>query len=131
MGFLGKKLRSVNGGGLAFWCPGCDELHTIWITSTTHLNWLWNGSLERPAFGPSLLHTSGHFSPGHTGECWCTYNHTRAVRGLLPLPHVCRRCHLSVGCGRAEPGQIEFLPDCSHDLAGQIVDIQDIPIKDK
>ena len=35
-------------------------------------------------------------------------------------------CHSFVGCNGALPGQIIFLSDCTHDLAGQVVDLADL-----
>lgn len=52
MGALSKWLRSVQ-GGVAFWCPGCDGAHIVFLP-----RWSWNGNTERPTFSPSLLLTS-------------------------------------------------------------------------
>lgn len=60
--------------------------------------WTWNGSLELPTFSPSVLVT------------W-TYGDS----------HEPRRCHSFVRDGR-----IEFLGDCTHDLAGKTVDLPEI-----
>lgn len=43
------KLRIVQGGGHAAYCPGCQEYHVI------RSNWRFNGNYESPAFTPSLL----------------------------------------------------------------------------
>lgn len=56
--------------------------------------WGWNGSLELPTFTPSVL----------------------ALYGIVD--GVDRRCHSFVTDGR-----IEFLGDCTHELAGQTVDL--------
>jgi hypothetical protein len=46
MARLSNKLRSVGGGeasrGLAFWCPGCDECHVIYVASPTGPVWDWD-----------------------------------------------------------------------------------------
>lgn len=54
--------------------------------------WTWNGSMEAPTFSPSLM-CSAHVEEGK------------------------RRCHLFMA-----NGQIQFLNDCFHDLAGQTVE---------
>lgn len=58
--------------------------------------WTWNGDLERPTFRPSILSRTADAS----GEI---------------------RCHSYVTDGR-----IEFLGDCSHELAGQTVDLLNV-----
>lgn len=77
--------------------------------------WGWNGSLDAPTFTPSILARDGHYVPGYTGECWCTYNekHPEAL-----VPFKCGVCHSFV-----TDGKIQFLPDCTHGLAGQTVEI--------
>jgi len=44
--------------GYAFWCPGCEEIHTF-NTVARHHNapvWWFNGNLEFPTFTPSLIY---------------------------------------------------------------------------
>lgn len=115
MGALSRILRSVEGGGLMFWCPGCDEAHMVRVGSGTGPRWGYNGNPERPTFTPSILVQSGHYVPGHSGNCWCTYNAEHPDR---PAPFECTVCHSFVTDGR-----IQFLGDCTHHLAGQTVDI--------
>ena len=43
-------------------------------------------------------------------NCWCTYN---AEHPSEPAPYKCERCHSFV-----REGQIQFLTDCTHNLAG-------------
>ncbi len=59
--------------------------------------WIWNGDLDRATFSPSLLVRFGD-GPGD------------------------KRCHSYV-----RDGQIRFLDDCSHSLAGQTVKVPFIP----
>jgi hypothetical protein len=101
---------------LMFWCPGCDEAHGVPVgEAQTPRRWKWNGSLEKPTLEPSLIVRSGHFAPGHTGDCWCTFN---AKNPDTPSKFVCRQCHSLI-----RDGQIQFLTDCSHALAGKTVDL--------
>jgi len=56
---LSRKLRSlqaVNGrAGLAYWCQGCDGIHTILIDGKGSPNWHWDGNKDKPTFQPSVL----------------------------------------------------------------------------
>lgn len=115
MGALGK-LRTVEGEQLAFWCPGCKTAHAVTVGQG---GWGWNGSGESPTFTPSVLVQSGHYIASHTGACWCTYN---AEHPDDPVSFRCYQCHTFVTDGR-----IQFLGDCSHDLAGQTVDLPMFP----
>lgn len=77
---------------LQYWCPGCDEAHSIRVQGVN--TWQWNGDTEKPDVQPSIKVTH------HDGV-------------------VCH-CHL-------RHGQIEFLPDCYHALAGKTVALPDWP----
>lgn len=116
MSALLKILRVAEGNGLTFWCPGCDTVHVI---NHGGNGWAWNGNAEKPTFSPSVLVTSGHYSPGERGACWCTYN---AEHPDAPAPFKCQRCHSFV-----RDGQIQFLTDSTHHLAGQTVPLADWP----
>lgn len=79
-------------------CPACGCAHGFTIEGP-HA-WKWNGSVDLPTFSPSMLAT------------W-----TDHPDGKTPVD---RRCHSFVRDGR-----IQFLADCTHDLAGQTVDLPD------
>lgn len=121
MGQIGSKLRSAEGGRLTFWCPGCKETHQV---TTGPNGWTYNGNAERPTFQPSVFVRSGHFISTHKpgDDCWCTFNAKRRAEGKPPSDFKCKNCHTFVTDGR-----IQFLPDCSHALAGQTVDLPDLP----
>lgn len=87
-------LRRAEGGRLLFWCPGCDGAHAVNVGDGPGPRWGWNGSEERPTFTPSVFVNP----PG-------PYHHPG-------LPS----CHSFV-----TDGQIQFLGDCTHALAGQTV----------
>ena len=113
MGQLGSKLRSITNGYM-FWCPGCQEPHIV------NKSWSFDGNIESPTFSPSILVRNGHYAEGHTGdECWCTYNvkHPNNLSGFK-----CKQCHSFV-----KAGNIEFLSDCSHQLAGKTVILPNLP----
>jgi len=101
---------------LSFWCPGCQEIHFVRIEGVNP--WSFDGNRRAPTISPSVKVESGHYVPGHRGDCWCNYNarHPRAS------PFECKRCHSFV-----ERGEIRFLSDCTHALAGQTVPLPDVP----
>lgn len=114
-----KVKRWTGGGraGLNFWCPGCRDVHSI-VTEGAGA-WGYNGDPERPVFTPSVLVTGLRTERDDQGR-W-TGEYERDAKGE-PLP---LRCHTFVGCNGAAPGQIVFLSDCTHGLAGKTVDLPD------
>jgi Family of unknown function (DUF6527) len=116
---LGTKLRSVEGGLVAFWCPGCDARHHVAVVdSATAMAWAYNGNPDAPTFSPSVLVRSGHHIPGWVGPtCWCN-----SVPREPKYDHgfKCIICHSFV-----TDGQISFLADSTHKLAGQTVSLPD------
>jgi hypothetical protein len=70
--------------------------------------WTWNGDIEKPTLRPSLK-TCG---PKATDE---QMNRIRAGENLH-IPDTV--CHSWI-----KDGKIQFLPDCTHDLAGQTLDL--------
>lgn len=113
MGELSPILRSLEGGVVAFRCPGCGDVHNLGVGAGPGPRWTYNGNPNAPTFHPSVLATSGHYCSGHTGECWCTPDPDGGE-----WPFKCYRCHSFVRDGR-----IEFLADSTHALAGQTVDL--------
>lgn len=97
MSALSRKLRDGAGGMVQFWCPGCGLAHAIRVSGERQPVWAWNGDAERPTFQPSVL-----------------------VRWERRSGAVV--CHSFVTDGR-----IQFLTDCTHDLAGKTVDLPDFP----
>lgn len=119
MGALSRHLRDVAGGGLAFWCQGCREAHVIWVGEGPGPRWTWNGDVDKPVFGPSVLVTG---VKRLTDE-----QHAAFMRGE-PLPEPTpSRCHTFVGCNGARPGEIVFLSDCTHELAGKTMPLAEMP----
>lgn len=91
-----------------FRCPGCEDNHQISVGT-----WTFNGDLDRPTFSPSVL---------VGGVQWDTdlYPYFQSRTDRHPGVPVGGRivCHSFV-----TDGQIRFLGDCTHDLAGQTVDL--------
>ena len=100
-----------NGGApgrrIHFRCPGCDSVHGV--TVDTPEGWGWN-DLERPTFTPSIL-VHPHRTLIDEDLDWDALIAPENVT-MTPL------CHSFV-----TDGQIQFLCDCSHALAGQTVDL--------
>lgn len=114
MGALSKILRSVEGGGLMFWCPGCDGAHQVTVGSGPGPRWGYNGNPEAPTFTPSILARYDHWvPPADTPEMI-----EKIKSGEVVQNKQSRVCHSFVTDGR-----IQFLGDCTHALAGQTVDI--------
>jgi hypothetical protein len=93
MSQLSPILRDTTDNGLMFWCPGCDMPHRIQHGSGQGPRWGWNGDANRPTFTPSVL-LRWHEGEARTPKC----------------------CHSFV-----TDGQIRFLTDCTHALAGKTV----------
>lgn len=114
MAALGKYLRTIEGGKIAFWCPGCKSAHAVFVGGG---GWTFNGNAEHPTFSPSVLVRNGHFLDANS--CWCKFN---AEHPDDPAPFRCEQCHSFV-----TNGQIQFLGDCSHELAGKTVPLPEFP----
>jgi Family of unknown function (DUF6527) len=106
------KVKQLSDGTLLYRCP-CGDTHAINAN-----RWAFNGDIERPTFSPSVLVTTGHFVPKERsdGSCWCTYNAEHPGE----LVFGCYLCHSFV-----RDGMVQFLGDCSHALAGQVVPLGD------
>jgi hypothetical protein len=100
---IGSKLLMNEGGYTLFRCPACQTAHALAVMGS-HA-WGWNGDGDLPTFTPSVLVT-WPAKPGAGDEFkeWRTE----------------RRCHSFV-----TDGQIQFLNDCTHALAGQTVPLPD------
>jgi len=92
-------------GQLAFFCPGCGTVHMVTVasTATDTPRWGWNGSYDLPTLSPSIL--------------------TWVPNPVAPEDRTHRRCHAFL-----RNGQLEFLPDCHHALAGQTVPLAPFPL---
>ena len=76
------------------------------------ISWYWNGSGDMPTFSPSVLVTG---IKQMTDEAHQEYLRT----GTLPERQTFR-CHSFV-----TDGNIQYLADCTHELAGQTVPLPD------
>ncbi|MGY2892740.1 DUF6527 family protein [Deinococcus sp. UYEF24] len=87
------KMADGSREGISIRCEGCGGWHSV--TTKGPDPWAWNGDTEKPILSPSLL-TIGGNAEGET------------------------RCHTFIGCNGAQPGEVIFLSDCTHALAGQV-----------
>lgn len=108
-----KRYTALDGGynnELGFFCPGCKCRHFINDNKTTIPNlpdshiWQFNGDYDHPTISTSILTRRYVWNPK-------TKKHNLETG----------RCHSYI-----TDGQIRFLPDCMHDLAGQTVELPEI-----
>ena len=100
-----RRTRPVEGsGGYFIRCPGCENHHYIAVEKPlpNGAKWTFNGDLEKPTFSPSLLVRVPIFREGQPAG-----DRTR--------------CHSFI-----RNGQIQYLSDCSHELASQTVDLPNV-----
>jgi len=98
-----------------FWCPGCQCGHGVWTKQRNGQGavWSFDGNMEKPTFAPSLLIK-------HTRDI-TNDEHKRIIDGEnLNIPQTV--CHTFI-----RAGQIQFLSDCTHALAGKTVPMEDFP----
>lgn len=116
-----RKVDHQPGDGHAdyiFWCPACKCGHGVWITgpnSVTHATWTWNGSMDKPTFQPSLKITRNMWDPPVTPE-----NREEYKKNPWPQTQKEHICHVVVTDGR-----LNFCGDCTHELAGKSVPMED------
>jgi len=119
---LSPVLADFGKNAVAFWCPGCKGSHVLSVSGAGAI-WGWNQNVDRPTFTPSVLFRTGHHIPSQAGKrCWCDANRERVAQGKEPYGFTCDVCHSFV-----TDGQIQFLGDCTHALAGQSVDLPEWP----
>lgn len=101
MGMISKVLRlAADSNGhrqLLYWCPGCEGAHGVAIDAPNNqgAKWTWNNNRDKPTFSPSVHANAGHADPRFD------------------------QCHHFV-----VDGNIQFLGDCTHALAGQTVPME-------
>jgi hypothetical protein len=125
--------------GIRLNCPGCaliqgegngaKVLPVRWLPpgqseSSQAANcphWDFNGNFDKPVFSPSVLsHQTMHEPPVTSENIDSWYRHPWKQH---PVDHI---CHSFIGCNGAQPGQIIFLSDCTHALAGKTMDLPEL-----
>lgn len=103
-----------------FNCPGCKEYHSVRVKGDKSKGpvWGYNWNDEKPTFTPSLLvrfvsipdqpekDSNGDYALGSDGR----------IKGAKD-----EVCHSFI-----REGKIQFLNDCTHELAGKTVELTDI-----
>jgi hypothetical protein len=119
MSALGTKLRKLEGGKVSYWCPGCDRAHVLTVEpGGPGPCWDWDGDADTPTFSPSVLVKYPHWVPPVTSE-----NLVEWKRKPWPQSLVTHVCHAFV-----TDGQVQFLVDSTHKLAGQTVPLPDFGV---
>ena len=124
MSALGSKLRKLEGGAVAFHCPGCGEAHQVGVEAPAPVIWGFNGDGDRPTFTPSILVRGVRIEGGDAEieRIIETYRLPEDREAMLADKRINTVCHSFVTHGR-----ILFLGDCTHALAGQTVDLPEWP----
>ena len=92
------KVREIAPKFFEFYCPACGKSHFFWTARQNgeELSWIFNNDLDNPTVKRDIS------------------NDTVVTDGQ-------RLCHLNI-----TDGQIHYLPDCGHEMAGQTVDMVDV-----
>jgi hypothetical protein len=108
------KIRKTDDNRYLFYCEGCEMLH-----GPTD-SWTFNGDFEKPTFSPSILVKGTEMTEKGTAdyEAWSAAGYPD--RNGEPFESVPTICHSFV-----TDGKIQFLNDCTHELAGQTVALKD------
>lgn len=124
MSALGSKLRKLEGGRVAFWCPGCGEAHQVGVSAPATVIWSFNGNGDAPTFTPSILVRAVRIDGGDAEieRILDSYKLPDEREAMLADKRINTVCHSFVTDGR-----IHFLSYCTHALAGQTVDLPEWP----
>lgn len=103
---MGPKLKRTEQHGrgrsdIGHWCPACNQLHAFAVDEPfrNRARWTWDGNTTKPTFNPSMNIRIGPYSDNSM-----------------------KVCHYFL-----HGGKLQFLGDCTHALAGQTVDLPDLP----
>ena len=90
--------------------------------------WTWDGNVNKPVFGPSVKVTGRDFTEKGEAdyEAWIAAGCPE--RNGAAFDSVDVVCHTFVGCNGAQPGEVIFLGDCTHALAGTVQPLPDLPM---
>lgn len=91
------------------WCPGCLEPHSIPNT------WEFDGNVNSPTFKPSV-NITGVQTVVERGRWTGEFKKDAAGN---PIPYC---CHYILTAG-----QLQFQPECTHELKGQTVPLPVLP----
>lgn len=127
---IGRYLRASNSEhqrSVGLVCPGCNETHYIAVwRDHPGPTWQWNGDGDLPVFTPSLLVRTSRYKDLGDGDAEYDRVHAQGFDAMVTHPVFGVRCHSFIGFNGAQPGYIQFLDDCTHDLKGKTVPLVDI-----
>jgi hypothetical protein len=103
---ISRKLRRTASGVIRHWCPACEWMHHIRVVDPNP--WEFDGNSDSPTFSPSV-------KVEYNGPDADTRPDGRRRRPS-------KVCHYFL-----RAGEIEFLPDCTHEMAGQKVPLPELP----
>jgi hypothetical protein len=87
------KIQLTDGGDALFDCPGCGQLHIVYLNTLGRPHWTYNGAPAAPTFRPSIaVH-------------WTEFDQPKV-------------CHSFV-----TEGKIEFCGDSTHPFAGKTLEL--------
>jgi hypothetical protein len=113
-----SRLRTLEGNMVAFYCPGCGESHAIDRTR-------WTVDIESETISPSvLLHENWRMPKDWDYEKAPKDENGELLKqenGKILGAIKSYRCHSFV-----RNGKIQYLNDCTHELAGKTVDMEKI-----
>lgn len=95
--------------GWRFFCPGCKENHVVGT------GWGFNGNHDRPTFTPSINVTGTKLAVSDEETM------SLVRQGVKNLPKAETVCHSFI-----TDGEIQYLNDCTHELAGQTVELPEL-----
>ena len=99
------KVHPTSDNKYVFYCPGCKCGH--WFkTIPPEPQWTFNNNMDKPTVRPSIL--------VHSHETILPENDATGKVTSTP------RCHSFI-----TDGQIQFLDDCTHELKGKTVPLED------
>jgi hypothetical protein len=105
--------------GYMIFCPACLCGHLFYTNhNNPKCNWTFDGNTEKPTFSPSMLVKAQNYPSGNN---WPTDEELLKMKAGEKLNMIPTICHSFV-----RNGQIQFLSDCTHKMAGQTVDLPKI-----
>ena len=93
-------------------------MHSVAVGEGSGPRWGWNGDVEKPTFTPSVLAQWDQWEPSPTTDDLSE----KIKRGEIKQVQVHKVCHTFITDGR-----VQFLNDCTHQYAGQILELPDLP----
>ena len=110
---MAKFVEIINEPGtFMFDCPGCKKGHQVWTKPGNGACWQFNGDVERPTINPSLLVRYPWFKE------FIEYKEDGKPLIGKQGTEFTYVCHSFI-----RDGKIQFLNDCTHELAGRTVEL--------